>query len=176
MDLLIFGVLLGLLICEILSVITIILSDKRGIARYVWPRFTLLICQLTTASVICFLLMLYFSGYSESMNDAFISAYEYWSGIDLTIEERKNAYSDLYMYAVGLFIVLFVYAIYNGFEIYVTHKYYQTLPPESFTAVKQTPPSGGFDVPNQQQQYRPPRPPPPPFNPSFKDTPPNYYT
>ncbi|VDM28419.1 unnamed protein product [Toxocara canis] len=75
-DALIFVVLLGLLICEILAAITLLLSDKRGISRYVWPRFTLLICQFTTAFVVCLFLLFYFSGYSESINNAFISGYE----------------------------------------------------------------------------------------------------
>lgn len=90
------------------------------------------------------------------------SWFQYWAGIELTKQERNDAYNDLYMYAIGLFILLAVYATYNGFEIYVTYKYYETLPPEDFTPVKQS-------------ERRPPRPPPPPFNPNYKNGPPAGY-
>ncbi|VDM24940.1 unnamed protein product [Toxocara canis] len=87
---------------------------------------------------------------------------KYWAGVEVSKEDRRDAYSDLYMYAIGLFILLLVYAVYNGFELYVTYKYYETLPPESFVAVK--PPDS-----------RPPRPPPPPFNRNFKADPSGKY-
>ncbi|KHN86926.1 hypothetical protein Tcan_15109 [Toxocara canis] len=75
-DVFVFIVLFGLLVCESLATGALVLSHRRQIARYVSPRLVLLGGQLMVAVLTCILIALYFGGLSRALNDFIISCYE----------------------------------------------------------------------------------------------------
>lgn len=93
--------------------------------------------------------------------------FQYWSGEKLTEVDRLNATHELFMYAIGIFIVVVVYAVYDVFELYITRKYQNSLdtPPEFIPVRHQEPPRPAgpklsLDHPHFVQ-------PPPPYNPQY---------
>lgn len=75
-DISVLVVLTGFLICEILATITLILSYKKRIQRYVFPRITLLLGQFVTITIICIILIAYFGGFSPAINEFILNIYE----------------------------------------------------------------------------------------------------
>lgn len=160
-------ILLGLLVCELLAMSTLALSQHQNNSRYVLPRLTLLMGQFAVTTLIAIVLILYFMGFSEKINNAVINAYQYWSGKKLSEVDRLNATHELFMYAIGIFIVVVVYAVYDVFELYITRKYQNSLdtPPEFIPVRHQEPPRPAgpklsLDHPHFVQ-------PPPPYNPQY---------
>ncbi|KHN76421.1 hypothetical protein Tcan_01072, partial [Toxocara canis] len=105
-----------------------------------------------------------------------IHRFQYWSGLELSEEERKTVYNELSSYAAGLFVLVLVFAVYNIFEIYITRRYQKNLETsDEFMAISQTDPSyhdasarvmlaggPGIDKPLER---------PPPYNPNYAPAP-----
>ncbi|VDK83851.1 unnamed protein product [Onchocerca ochengi] len=165
-----FGMLLILssfFICELLSFITLAVSRRWNNSRYVLPRLTLLTGQFAVTTSISVILILYFMGFIDKLNDIVISSYEYWANNKLSEEDRKRAVNDLFSYAVGTFIAVFIYTIYELFELYITRKYQKTLntPPEFIPVRNQEPPRlAGPKLSIDEPQHVPP----PPYNPQYR--------
>ncbi|VDM98212.1 unnamed protein product [Thelazia callipaeda] len=152
--------------CELLSLLTLGLSHSRNNSRYVIPRITLLTGQAALTTFISLFLVLYFVGFSQYLNDIFISSYEYWMDEKLSANDRADAVHELFVYAVGIFILSFIYTIYELFELYITKKYQNTLdtPPEFIPVLHQEPPRpAGPNLNMDQTHYLPP----PPYNPQY---------
>ncbi|VDK38310.1 unnamed protein product [Anisakis simplex] len=94
-------------------------------------------------------------------------------------DERKVTFNELSSYAVGLFVLLVVYATYNVFEIYVTYKYQRNInPPSEFSLVSQTDhlypdlsPAHALSR-DQQASVNKATQRPPPYNPNYGPAPP----
>ncbi|MCP9257775.1 hypothetical protein DINM_001028 [Dirofilaria immitis] len=104
-DFAMFIILLGLFICELLSMITLAVSYRRNNSRYVLPRLTLLTGQFAITTFISVILILYFMGFTDKLNDIVINSYEYWADDKLDEDDRKRAVNDLFIYAIGTFTV-----------------------------------------------------------------------
>ncbi|VIO88475.1 Uncharacterized protein BM_BM6132 [Brugia malayi] len=165
----IFLILLGFFICELLSTITLAVSYRRNNSRYVLPRLILLTGQFAITTFISVILILYFMGFTEKLNDVVIASYEYWANDELNEDDRKRAVNELFIYAIGTFVVIFMYTVYELFELYITRKYQNTLdtPPEFIPVRSQEPPRlAGPKLSIDQQQCI--SAPPPPYNSQYR--------
>uniref|UniRef100_A0A915PWY1 Uncharacterized protein n=1 Tax=Setaria digitata TaxID=48799 RepID=A0A915PWY1_9BILA len=162
-----FFILLGFFVCEMLSLITLLFSHRRNNSRYVQPRLTLLTGQFIITTLICIILILYLMGFSEKLNEIVISSYEYLADDKLDKDDRLRAIHELFNYAIGTFLVVFVYTIYELFELYITRKYQNTLdtPPEFIPVRHQEPPVLAGPKLSIGQSHLPP---PPPYNPQYR--------
>lgn len=90
--------------------------------------------------------------------------FQYWANDKLDENERSRAVTDLFIYAVGTFIVVFMFTVYELFELFISRKYQNTLntPPEFIPVRNQEPPilAGPKLSPDKSQRM-----PPPPYNP-----------
>ncbi|EJD74519.1 hypothetical protein LOAG_18172 [Loa loa] len=163
----IFLILLGFFVCELLSMITLAISFRRNNSRFVLPRLTLLTGQFAVTTFISVLLILYFMGFTEKLNDVVIGTYEvYWANDKLNEDDRIRAVNDLFIYAIGTFVLISMYTIYELFELYITRKYQNTLdtPPEFIPVRNQEPPRlAGPKLSITQPQHIAP----PPYNPQY---------
>uniref|UniRef100_A0A0R3S716 Col_cuticle_N domain-containing protein n=1 Tax=Elaeophora elaphi TaxID=1147741 RepID=A0A0R3S716_9BILA len=147
--------------------ITLAASNRWNNSRYVLPRLTLLTGQFAITTFISVILILYFMGFIEKLNDIVIGSYEYWANDKLSEDDRIRAVNDLFIYAIGTFIVVFMYTVYELFELHITRKYQNTLdtPPEFIPVRNQEPPRlAGPKLSIGQPQ----RVPPPPYNPQYR--------
>ncbi|CAG9537514.1 unnamed protein product [Cercopithifilaria johnstoni] len=165
-DFAMFAILLGFFLCELLSMLTLAISKRRNNSRYVLPRLILLTGQFAVTTFISIILILYFMGFTEKFNDIVIGSYEYWAGSKLNEDDRVRAVSDLFIYAIGTFVSVFIYTVYELFELHITRKYQNTLetPPEFIPVRSQELPRlAGPNLSISQPQHVPP----PPYNPQY---------
>lgn len=96
-----------------------------------------------------------------------IPSLQYWANDKIDENDRLRAVNELFIYAIGTFIVVFMYTVYELFELYITRKYQNTLdtPPEFIPVRNQDPPrlAGPKLSINQSQRV-----PPPPYNPQYR--------
>ncbi|VDK66648.1 unnamed protein product [Gongylonema pulchrum] len=75
-NVIVFAISLGLFLCELLAMSTLALSRHRNNSRYVLPRLTLLMGQFVVAALTTIIFIFYFTGYSETLNNAVIKTYQ----------------------------------------------------------------------------------------------------
>lgn len=77
-------------------------------------------------------------------------------------DDRKRAVDELFVYAIGAFVIVCMYTLYELVELYITRKYQKTLdtPPE-FIPVRSQEPSrlAGPKISIEQPHIRAPPPP-----------------
>ncbi|VDM92777.1 unnamed protein product [Litomosoides sigmodontis] len=140
-DFAVLAVLSAFLLCQVLSLIALAISIHWNNSRYVLPRLTLLSGQLAITTFICIILIFYFMGFTEKFNDIVIGSYEYWANDKMNEDDRKRAVQEMLAYAIGSFVTVFMYTVYELIEFCVTRMYQKTLdtPPEFIPVRSQEP-------------------------------------
>ncbi|VDN26219.1 unnamed protein product [Gongylonema pulchrum] len=91
-------------------------------------------------------------------------------GEKLDEKDRFIVSNELFVSAIGIFVLAIVCAIYHLFEIHITRKYQNTLdtPPEFIPVRNQEPPRPAGPKLSLDQPHCGPPPPPPPYNPLYR--------
>lgn len=95
---------------------------------------------------------------------------QYWANDKLDEDDRERATKELFIYAIGTFIVVLMCTVYELFQLYITRKYQNTLhtPPEFIPVRNQeTLTLAGPKLSITAQQPHLIAPPPPPYNPQY---------
>ncbi|CAJ0580481.1 unnamed protein product, partial [Mesorhabditis spiculigera] len=122
-----FVVLTAILICQILASICTVQAHKRSFAHYLLPRLALCGMLVILSTLGCIFVLYYFMSGEEKMNKMVFQLHDYFYPGELDDFEKGRMVSDLKIYAGVFGLLSCVYALYNGFALMLTKKYYEHL-------------------------------------------------
>uniref|UniRef100_A0A914MUK0 Uncharacterized protein n=1 Tax=Meloidogyne incognita TaxID=6306 RepID=A0A914MUK0_MELIC len=148
----------GWLITLLVSTVSICLAKYKDDAQWILPRLVQQTGLLIFGFLIALLLVIYFSGASQTINNILISIYENLYSENISIEERQGIHEDLRFYFLILIPLTFFFICYIATALCATKKYYREMlfRNRPFQPVTQNDPSAP--------------PPQPPVNPYFKES------
>ncbi|CAK5088976.1 unnamed protein product [Meloidogyne enterolobii] len=117
----------GWLITLIVSSVSICLAKYKDDAQWILPRLVQQTGLLIFGFLIALLLVIYFSGASQTINNILISIYENLYSENISIEERQGIHEDLRFYFLILIPLTFFFICYIATALCATKKYYREM-------------------------------------------------
>ncbi|CEF60331.1 Hypothetical protein SRAE_X000206900 [Strongyloides ratti] len=159
--------LTGMVIIQVIGLATTICAKVKGEARFLYPRILIQTAFCCISMLSFLILLLYFTGRSDSINRWLSSKYMKIVNEEMDLESRQEFESDLRVYIIVTFISSAISVIYYFFGLNMTMKWKRSLLEQAASRAYAIPSETGGYIPVSQEPTAPP--PPPPTNPNFNE-------
>lgn len=159
--------LTGMVIIQVIGLATAICAKIKGEARFLYPRIIIQTAFCCISMLSFLILLLYFTGRSDSINRWLSSKYMKIINEEMDTESRQEFESDLKTYIIFSFICSGLSVVYYFFGLNMAMKWKRSLLEQAASRAYTIQAEGGGYIPVAQEPTAPP--PPPPTNPNFNE-------